>query len=61
MARLAKEFRSSWRSGRPPAASDRVSAILDLCDITVLSGDDSLTLPMMSVGAKGIVGASLRT
>lgn len=38
---------------------DRVSAILDLCDgITVLSGDDSLTLPMMAVGAKGIVSVS---
>ncbi|HCE45006.1 MAG TPA: 4-hydroxy-tetrahydrodipicolinate synthase [Lentisphaeria bacterium] len=34
---------------------ERVSAILDVCDITVLSGDDSLTIPMMSVGAKGII------
>lgn len=34
---------------------DQVSQILDLCDITVLSGDDSLTLPMMSIGAKGVV------
>ena len=39
---------------------DRVSAILDLCgdSITVLSGDDSLTLPMMAVGAKGIISVS---
>jgi len=37
---------------------DRVSAILDLCDITVLSGDDSLTLPMMSVGAAGVVSVA---
>ena len=34
---------------------DQVSQILAMCDITVLSGDDSLTLPMMSVGAKGVV------
>ncbi len=34
---------------------DQVSQILSLCDITVLSGDDSLTLPMMSVGAQGVV------
>ncbi|UCD54800.1 MAG: 4-hydroxy-tetrahydrodipicolinate synthase [Candidatus Omnitrophota bacterium] len=34
---------------------DQVSSILSLCDITVLSGDDSLTLPMMAVGAKGVV------
>jgi 4-hydroxy-tetrahydrodipicolinate synthase len=37
---------------------DRVSEILDACDITVLSGDDSLTLPMMAVGAKGIISVA---
>ena len=37
---------------------DRVSDILDRCNITVLSGDDSLTLPMMSVGAKGIISVA---
>lgn len=37
---------------------DQVSQILSLCDITVLSGDDSLTLPMMSIGAKGIVSVA---
>jgi len=37
---------------------DRVSAILDLCDITVLSGDDSLTLPMMAVGAAGVISVA---
>ena len=34
---------------------DQVTQILDLCDITVLSGDDSLTVPMMSIGATGVV------
>ena len=34
---------------------ERVSMILDECDITVLSGDDALTLPMMSVGAMGVI------
>jgi len=33
----------------------QVVDILSLCDITVLSGDDALTLPFMSVGAKGVV------
>lgn len=37
---------------------DQVSQILSLCDITVLSGDDSLTLPMMSVGAKGVISVA---
>jgi 4-hydroxy-tetrahydrodipicolinate synthase len=34
---------------------DQVSEIRSLCDITVLSGDDSLTLPMLAVGAAGVV------
>jgi 4-hydroxy-tetrahydrodipicolinate synthase len=34
---------------------EQVNQILSLCDITVLSGDDSLTLPMMAVGAKGVI------
>ncbi len=37
---------------------DRVSAIRSLCDITVLSGDDSLTVPMMAVGARGVVSVA---
>jgi 4-hydroxy-tetrahydrodipicolinate synthase len=39
-------------------SAERVSQILDLCDITVLSGDDALTLPMMAVGAKGIISVA---
>lgn len=34
---------------------DQVSQTIALTDLTVLSGDDSLTLPMMSVGARGII------
>ena len=34
---------------------DQASAIASLCDITILSGDDSLTLPLMSVGGRGVV------
>lgn len=34
---------------------DQVSRIASLCDITILSGDDSLTLPMLAVGARGVV------
>ena len=34
---------------------DRVSRIKAACDIEVLSGDDSLTLPMMSVGGCGVI------
>ena len=34
---------------------DQTTQILQLCSITVLSGDDSLTLPIMSVGGKGVI------
>ena len=37
---------------------DQVSQILSLCDINVMSGDDSLTLPMMAVGATGVVSVA---
>ncbi len=34
---------------------DSASTIASLCDITILSGDDSMTLPFCSVGATGVV------
>ena len=37
---------------------DRVSQIKAVCDIEVLSGDDPLTLPMMSVGAVGVISVA---
>ena len=34
---------------------DQASQIAALCDVTILSGDDSLTLPLMSIGGRGVV------
>ncbi|HBL47993.1 MAG TPA: 4-hydroxy-tetrahydrodipicolinate synthase, partial [Planctomycetaceae bacterium] len=34
---------------------DQASHILSACDLAVLSGDDSLTLPLMALGGKGVV------
>ena len=34
---------------------DQASQIINATDLTVLSGDDSLTLPLMSMGARGII------
>jgi 4-hydroxy-tetrahydrodipicolinate synthase len=34
---------------------DQVSDLVCRTDLTVLSGDDSLTLPMMAVGARGVI------
>ncbi len=37
---------------------EQVSQIRSLCDINIMSGDDSLTLPMMAVGAAGVVSVA---
>lgn len=34
---------------------DQVSEIAGRCDITILSGDDSLTLPIAALGGKGVI------
>jgi 4-hydroxy-tetrahydrodipicolinate synthase len=34
---------------------DQASQIAALCDLTILSGDDSMTLPLMSIGGRGVV------
>jgi len=40
---------------------DLASEIMSLCDITVVSGDDSLTLPLMSIGGTGVISVVRRT
>ncbi len=37
---------------------ERVSAILEACDMTVLSGDDGLAFPMIAVGATGVISVA---
>ena len=37
---------------------DQSSAIRTLCDIAVLAGDDSLYLPLMAIGARGVVSVA---
>ena len=37
---------------------ERVTAIKDLCDIEVISGDDSLALPMIREGACGVISVA---
>lgn len=37
---------------------DRVSQIVTRCTLEVLSGDDSLTLPMMAVGGVGVISVA---
>lgn len=56
VARLHKLSPKSFPAIKEAAGScDQVSEIKLLCDIAILSGDDSLTLPFMSVGARGVI------
>jgi len=52
---LRKEFPVIVAVKEATGSLDMASEICSRCDIIVLSGDDSLTLPLMSVGAKGVV------
>lgn len=54
VARLA-EFKNIVAIKEASGSLDQISAILGLCDITVLSGEDSLILPILSIGGKGVV------
>ena len=55
VARLAKECKNIVAVKEASGNPDLTSEILSLCDITVLSGDDSLTLPLMSIGGTGVI------
>jgi len=37
---------------------DQCSQVLNMTNLTVLSGDDSLTVPMMSIGAEGVISVA---
>ena len=56
VARLHKEAGGRIVAIKEATGSlDMCSEILSLCDITVVSGDDSLTVPLMSIGARGVI------
>jgi 4-hydroxy-tetrahydrodipicolinate synthase len=54
IARLA-EFRNIVGIKEATGSLDQASQIAALCDLTILSGDDSLTLPLLSIGGRGVV------
>lgn len=55
IAKLAAEIPSIIAVKEATGSLDQASEIAALSDITILSGDDSLTLPLMSIGAKGVI------
>lgn len=54
MARLA-EIPNIVGVKEATGSLDQASQIACLCNLTILSGDDSLTLPLMSIGGRGVV------
>ncbi len=59
VAELRRRYPQSVVGIKEAAGSvEQVARIRALCDIPVLSGDDALTLPMMSIGATGVVSVT---
>ncbi len=58
VARLAKHCKNIVAIKEASGNLDLTSEILSLCDIIVLSGDDSLTLPLMSIGGAGVISVA---
>jgi 4-hydroxy-tetrahydrodipicolinate synthase len=56
--RLYNEFENVKAIKEASGSLDQVSEIVSTSDMIVLSGDDSLTLPMLSVGAHGCVSVA---
>jgi len=54
IARIA-EFSNVTMVKEATGSLDQASKVLSMTDLTVLSGDDSLTLPLMSIGGEGVV------
>jgi 4-hydroxy-tetrahydrodipicolinate synthase len=54
IARLA-EIPSVVALKEATGSLDQASHVASLCDLTLLSGDDSLTLPLLSIGGRGVV------
>src|SRR5437764_2004798 len=53
--RLAEDVPQVVAIKEATGSLDQASQIAGGCDLTVLSGDDSLTLPIMSVGGEGVI------
>lgn len=60
IAKLASEFTNIVALKQSNSDLDLISDIKSLCpdDFTIYSGDDSLTVPMMSLGAHGVISVA---
>jgi 4-hydroxy-tetrahydrodipicolinate synthase len=60
MARLSSDCKNIIAVKEASGSLDQMSRVMALCgsSFTLLSGDDSLTLPVMAIGGKGIVSVA---
>jgi len=58
VAKLYNEIPAIVAIKEATGSLDMTSEIASLCDIIILSGDDSLTLPLISAGAHGVISVS---
>jgi 4-hydroxy-tetrahydrodipicolinate synthase len=54
IARIA-EFKNVTMVKEATGSLDQASQVAALTDLTILSGDDSLTLPILSIGGRGVI------
>ena len=55
LARIAENFPTVVAVKEATGSLDQASQTIALCDLAILSGDDSLTLPLLSIGGRGVV------
>lgn len=55
VAKLYKEIDEVVAIKESTGSLDVATEIASLCDISIMSGDDSLTLPLMSIGGTGVI------
>jgi 4-hydroxy-tetrahydrodipicolinate synthase len=55
MARMTETCPTIVAVKEATGSLDQASQIAALTDLTILSGDDSLTLPLMSIGGRGVI------
>jgi 4-hydroxy-tetrahydrodipicolinate synthase len=55
VARLANDVENVVAIKEASGSLDMVSSIANMCELTIISGDDSLTLPIAAVGGKGVI------
>ncbi len=55
IARIAESCPQLVAVKEATGSLDQASQVAALCDVTILSGDDSLTLPLLSIGGRGVI------